>query len=44
LELRQRFGCDSVGIMDDYSEHTVILAFKHHGVVAMQIHAGRRRG
>jgi hypothetical protein len=28
LELRQRFGCESVGIMDDYSEHTVILAFK----------------
>jgi hypothetical protein len=28
----QRFGCESVGIMDDYTKHEVILAFKHRGV------------
>jgi hypothetical protein len=34
----QRFGCESVGIMDDYAKREVILAFKHRGV-AMQLHA-----
>lgn len=27
----QRFGCESVGFMDDFAEHTVLLAFKHRG-------------
>ena len=26
-----RFGCESVGFMDDFAEHAVILAFKHRG-------------
>jgi hypothetical protein len=34
----QRFGCESVGIMDDYAKHEVILGFKDRGV-AMQVHA-----
>jgi hypothetical protein len=25
------FGCESVGFMDDYQQHEVILAFKHRG-------------
>jgi hypothetical protein len=37
----QRFGCESVGIMDDYAKHEVILAFKHRGV-AMQLHASAK--
>jgi len=27
----QRFGCESVGFMDDFAESAVILAFKHRG-------------
>jgi hypothetical protein len=34
----QRFGCESVGIMDDYAKHEVVFAFKHRGV-AMQLPA-----
>ena len=30
-KLLQRFGCDSVGFMDDFAEHSVLLAFKHRG-------------
>jgi len=37
-KMLQRFGCEQVGIMDDYAKHEVILAFKHRGV-AMQLHA-----
>lgn len=37
----QRFGCESVGIMDDYAIHEVILAFKHRGI-AMQLHASAK--
>ena len=28
----QRFGCESVGFMDEYSTKTVLLAFRHRGV------------
>lgn len=27
----QRFGCESVGFMDDFADHAVVLAFKHRG-------------
>jgi hypothetical protein len=27
----QRFGCESVGFMDDFAEGSVLLAFKHRG-------------
>lgn len=27
----QRFGCESVGFMDDFAESSVLLAFKHRG-------------
>ncbi len=27
----QRFGCDSVGFMDDFAKNSVLLAFKHRG-------------
>jgi hypothetical protein len=27
----QRFGCESVGFMDDFAEHSVLLAFRHRG-------------
>lgn len=37
----QRFGCESVGIMDDYANHDVILAFRHRGV-NMQMHASAK--
>jgi hypothetical protein len=30
-KLLQRFGCESVGFMDDFAEHSVLLAFKHRG-------------
>lgn len=30
-KMLQRFGCESVGIMDDFAEHSVLLAFKHRG-------------
>jgi hypothetical protein len=25
----RRFGCESIGFMDDYQQHEVLLAFKH---------------
>ncbi len=27
----RRFGCESVGFMDDFDKHTVVLAFTHRG-------------
>lgn len=27
----QRFGCESVGFMDDFAEGSILLAFKHRG-------------
>lgn len=30
-KLLQRFGCESVGFMDDFAEHAVLLAFRHRG-------------
>jgi hypothetical protein len=30
-KLLRRFGCESVGFMDDFAEHTVLLAFTHRG-------------
>ena len=27
----QRFGCESVGFMDEFAEHAVVLAFRHRG-------------
>jgi hypothetical protein len=27
----RRFGCESIGFMDDYEQHEVLLAFKHRG-------------
>jgi hypothetical protein len=27
----QRFGCESVGFMDDFTEGSILLAFKHRG-------------
>jgi len=30
-KLLRRFGCESVGFMDDFSEKTVLLAFTHRG-------------
>jgi hypothetical protein len=30
-KILSRFGCESVGFMDDFADHAVILAFKHRG-------------
>jgi hypothetical protein len=30
-KMLQVFGCESVGFMDDFAEHSVMLAFKHRG-------------
>jgi hypothetical protein len=30
-KMLQRFGCESVGFMDDFGEHSVLLAFRHRG-------------
>jgi len=30
-KILQRLGCESVGFMDNFSDHSVILAFKHRG-------------
>jgi hypothetical protein len=27
----RRFGCESIGFMDDFEQHEVLLAFKHRG-------------
>lgn len=31
VKLLQAFGCESVGFMDDFAEHSVLLVFKHRG-------------
>lgn len=31
VRILQRFGCESVGFMDDFANHAVILAFTHRG-------------
>lgn len=31
VKLLRRFGCESVGFMDDFEEHSVLLAFRHRG-------------
>jgi len=28
-KMLQRFGCESVGFMDDFADHSVLLAFRH---------------
>jgi hypothetical protein len=30
-KILQRFGCESVGFMDDFAQHEVLLAFTHRG-------------
>jgi hypothetical protein len=30
-KLLRRFGCESVGFMDDFADHSVLLAFTHRG-------------
>jgi hypothetical protein len=30
-KLLRRMGCESVGFMDDFAEHSILLAFKHRG-------------
>lgn len=30
-KILRRFGCESIGFMDDFEKHTVLLAFKHRG-------------
>ncbi len=30
-KILSRFGCESVGFMDDFADHAVMLAFKHRG-------------
>ncbi len=30
-KMLQRFGCESVGFMDEFAEHSVLLAFRHRG-------------
>ena len=31
VKLLRRFGCESVGFMDDFEDHSVMLAFTHRG-------------
>lgn len=31
MKILRRFGCESVGFMDDYANHEVVLAFTHRG-------------
>ena len=37
----QKFGCESVGMMDDFADHSVLLAFKHRGR-AVQLRASAK--
>lgn len=30
-KILRRFGCESVGFMDDFEDHSLLLAFKHRG-------------
>lgn len=40
-KILRRFGCESVGFMDDFDNHEVLLAFKHHGR-AIQLRASAK--
>lgn len=40
-KILRRFGCESVGFMDDYETNSVLLAFKHRGR-AVQLRASAR--
>lgn len=31
VKILQKFGCESVGFMDDFADHSVLLAFRHRG-------------
>ena len=31
IKLLQRFGCESVGFMDEFAEKSLLLAFRYHG-------------
>jgi hypothetical protein len=42
VKLLQAFGCESVGFMDDFADHSVLLAFKHRGR-QVQLRASARR-
>jgi hypothetical protein len=42
-KMLQPFGCESVGIMDDYAKGDAVVAFRHRGV-AIQIHARTQSG
>lgn len=41
IRILQSFGCDSVGLMDDFSDHSLLLAFRHKGR-AVQMKASAR--
>lgn len=40
-KMLQRFGCESVGFMDDFENHSLLLAFKHRGR-SMQLQASAK--
>lgn len=40
-KILRRFGCESVGFMDDFEDHSVLLAFKHRGR-ALQLRASAK--
>lgn len=40
-KILRRFGCESVGFMDDFQEYSVLLAFKHRGQ-AVQLKASAK--
>jgi hypothetical protein len=40
-KLLRRFGCESVGFMDDFDKHEILLAFKHRGR-SMQLRASAK--
>jgi len=40
-KLLRRFGCESVGFMDDFDNHEILLAFKHRGR-SMQLRASAK--
>ncbi|UQD96060.1 hypothetical protein [Bradyrhizobium japonicum] len=39
--LLRRFGCESIGFMDDFEKHEVLLAFRHRGR-SMQLRASAK--
>lgn len=40
-QLLRKFGCENVGFMDDFQDHSVLLAFKYRGR-AMQLRASAK--